>query len=244
MSRVALAWGKVSIGRPLYAECCKAGDVDIPFLHDLPSSLRPFFDRPSREFKENIHLYNKALAFTSTGGTGHPVPFSGDGRGPPFYKIQGEVHHRIGPLRAEDGVSPVFSQLYVYHHDEALHYRTRNNPERDHDTMAVLQMVLKCCNPFVAVYEQACDLSDRTSVLEYRIQLDFRKCTDRRRYNSPLASQELALIIPGDEHARECTGHHYLSVWRASHTHKPVSPCFYLFALSPSLSNRTTQLDS
>ena len=190
-----------TIDRPVYSECCRAGDINVPLLHDLPSSLRPFFDRPSREFKQNIRLYNKALAFTSTGGTGHPIPSSGDGRGPPFYKIQGEVHHRIGPLLPEDGVFPVFSQLYVYDHDDVLHYRTQNNLERDAGTMATLQTILERCNPFVAVYQQAFHLSHSTSVPEYRIQLDFRKCSDRHRYNFPSASQELALIIPGDEHA-------------------------------------------
>ena len=36
---------------------------------------------------------------------------------------------------------------------------------------------------------------------EYRIQLDFHKCSDCRRYNFPSTSQELAVTIPGDEHA-------------------------------------------
>jgi hypothetical protein len=37
-----------------------------------------------------------------------------DGRGPPLFKICGQVHHRIGSLLPIDGTSPQFLQLYIY----------------------------------------------------------------------------------------------------------------------------------
>ena len=100
--------------------------------------------------------------------------------GPPIYKIQGEIHHRIGPLLPEPGAAPVYSQLYVYDHADALRYRTRRNPQLNHQTMDMLQSVLECCNPYVDVYQQAFNLSENTTLPEYRIQLDFRKGSDRR----------------------------------------------------------------
>lgn len=37
-----------------------------------------------------------------------------DGRGPPVFKICGQIHHRIGSLLPLDGTPPKFIQLYVY----------------------------------------------------------------------------------------------------------------------------------
>ena len=37
-----------------------------------------------------------------------------DGRGPPVFKICGQIHHRIGSLIPPDGRPPKFIQLYVY----------------------------------------------------------------------------------------------------------------------------------
>jgi hypothetical protein len=37
-----------------------------------------------------------------------------DGCGPPVFKINGQVHHRIGSLLPTDGTSPKYIQLYIY----------------------------------------------------------------------------------------------------------------------------------
>jgi hypothetical protein len=110
---------------PEFAECCYGGDIRLPFLDPLPFEMRELFDGVgwrSMEFRRNIRQYNKALSFTSTGGTGHVLDSFNDGRGPPLYKIQGEIHHQLGPIQPEDVHWPVFSQLYIYDHAEALQY--------------------------------------------------------------------------------------------------------------------------
>ena len=193
-----------SIARPVFGECCKSGEVDLPLLDPLPHDLQQLYngrDRRAVDFRRHIRLYNKALAFTSTGGHQHLVGSSYDSRGPPQYKIHGEIFHRLGPLQPERGVLPVFSQLYVYDHNEALQYRKRLNPERDPVLMERLQTMLEHSHPLIDVYTQAYRLVQETSLTEYRLQLDFRKGCDRRRYNLPTADNELALIIPGDEDA-------------------------------------------
>jgi hypothetical protein len=193
-----------TIRAPIFAECCKAGEVDLPLFERLPPLLQSLFDGRTRqaiEFRRHIRTYNKSLAFTSTGGPQHLDGSSYDGRGPPQYKIHGEIFHRLGPIRPSDGVDPVFSQLYIYDHDEALSYRNRANPLRDPETMDALQSMLEHSHPLVDVYTQAFRLTRETSLTEYRLQLNFRKGSDRRRYNLPTADNELALIIPGDEHA-------------------------------------------
>jgi hypothetical protein len=119
-----------TIALPQYAECCYGGDVQLPFLDPLPAEMRELYDGSgwrSMEFQRNIRQYNTALSFTSTGGTGHVVTSSNDGHGPLLYKIQGEIHHQIGLIQPEDVRRPVYSQLYIYNHGQALQYRSRNN---------------------------------------------------------------------------------------------------------------------
>jgi hypothetical protein len=189
---------------PDFAECCKVGEVNVELLDPLPPDLARLYEGVNRqavEFRLHIRLYNKALAFTSTGGSGHLLGTSYDGRGPPLYKIQGEIHHQIGPILPNEGEPPCYSQMYVYDHNEALQFRSQRNPLRDVDTMHTLQSLLERQHPFVDVYEQAYRLTETTLISEYRIQLDFRKGSDRRRYNLPTAANELALLIPGDEDA-------------------------------------------
>jgi hypothetical protein len=67
--------------------------------------------------------------------------------------------------------------------------------------METLQSLLEDCHPLVDVYVQAHRLMTETSLTDYRLQLNFRKGMDRRRYNLPASENELALIVPGDEHA-------------------------------------------
>jgi hypothetical protein len=193
---------KSTVREPEYAECCRFGEVRIDFLDPLPLEFRPLFDGVGwrgTEFLRNIRRYNKALAFTSTGGSGRILNSSYDGHGPPLYKIQGEIYHRMGPLLPDEQKPPVYSQMYIYDHAEALQYRMGNNRERVESTMRTLQIVLKRDHSFVDVYQQAFELANITELSEYRIQLNFRKGSDRRRYNLPTAAEELALIIPGDE---------------------------------------------
>ena len=39
------------------------------------------------------------------------------GKGPPWYKIQGSMYHRLGPLLPQEGKRPRFAQMYFYDTD-------------------------------------------------------------------------------------------------------------------------------
>jgi len=152
----------------------------------------------AKEFRRNARFYNKALAFTSTGGSGHLVGMMYEGRGPPMYKIQGEIYHQLGSLLPNPNCPPVYSQLFIYDPGDALRFRLSRNSERNPATMSALQDVMNDCHPFVNVYRQAFELTRITSVPDYHLRLHFLRATDRHRYNIPSASHELAAIIPGD----------------------------------------------
>lgn len=175
--------------------------MSIDYVAPLPPALHDFFlleHGDALEFRTHIRRYNKAFAFTSSGGPWRLDGTVFDGRGPPTYKIQGELYHQIGPLRPEDGRAPLYSQLYIYDAADALEHRLNNNPQTHPRTMALLQQILLSCNPFVGVYEQAASLVDSRFLPDYRLRLDFLKASDHRRYNLPSTHHELAAIIPGD----------------------------------------------
>jgi len=53
------------------------------------------------------------FAFTSIGGI---IDSSmNNGSGPPQFILNGQNYHRIGSLLPENGSSPKFAQLYIYH---------------------------------------------------------------------------------------------------------------------------------
>jgi hypothetical protein len=82
-----------------------------------------------------------------------------DGKGPPSYKIQGELYHRLGSLLPDEAAAPTYSQLYVYDHQEALRYRMLKNSRRREATMTTLQTLLARTHPAVPSYKQAFELT-------------------------------------------------------------------------------------
>lgn len=62
----------------------------------------------SKEFLDNIVSYNNCLSFTSevTDNVDHHV-------GRTTFRIQGSVHHLMGPLMPNDGLKPKFAQIYT-----------------------------------------------------------------------------------------------------------------------------------
>ena len=62
-------------------------------------------------FRQLSRKFNSVLSFSSFEVDKHvPIP----GRGPPWFKIQGQIYHRVGPLLPAEGRKPVFAQMYFY----------------------------------------------------------------------------------------------------------------------------------
>jgi hypothetical protein len=102
--------------RIVYNSCCRGGKVVLPGFAARPEPLASLArfdgDAKCKRFLKNIRQYNCLFAFTSMGAN---IDRSlNDGRGPPRFKISGQVHHCIGSLLPGDGSPPKFLQLYVY----------------------------------------------------------------------------------------------------------------------------------
>ncbi|KAH9102900.1 hypothetical protein AeMF1_020636 [Aphanomyces euteiches] len=70
-------------------------------------------------FAENSRKLNALFAYTSVGTKELDL-----GRGPPTYKIQGQLVHNIGSYLPPDGKAPSFAQVYVLDAQEQLELRS------------------------------------------------------------------------------------------------------------------------
>jgi hypothetical protein len=119
------------------------------------ASLARFDDNStSRSFMHNITQYNCLFVFTSMRvNIDNSV---NDGCGPPVFKINGQVHHRIGSLLPTDGTSPKYIQLYIYDTTNEVKNRMKclNNGETVAENLnpSIVQGLMKMLdenNPFV-----------------------------------------------------------------------------------------------
>ncbi|CAK8575278.1 unnamed protein product [Lathyrus sativus] len=100
---------------PKFSMCCGSGKVQLPLLKSAPKVLQHLlFDNESCEsknFQQQIRMYNVMFAFTSPGAK-VDNQFN-NGICPPNFRIQGQSCHRIGSMLPMPGQNPRFAQLYV-----------------------------------------------------------------------------------------------------------------------------------
>ncbi|KAJ3717808.1 hypothetical protein C8R42DRAFT_586376, partial [Lentinula raphanica] len=199
----ALHWAKEShitssaVG-PSFGMCCKHGEVDLPLLQRPPEYLFRLLtgnDHQAKEFRENIAQYNSALAFTSV-GVSVDDKVNHWSRGPPVFRIHGELKHYSGSLLPREGKAPSYAQLYILDPHAALAYRMHRNGNLRRDTMENLQTMLQMVNPYTQLYQHAYEvLCEHPQAPDLSISLRLLPGQDRRRYNLPTAN-EVAAIIP------------------------------------------------
>ena len=152
----------------------------------------------ARQFRKDIRKYNSALAFTS-------ISYNKDTRLSPHggiqcFQIHGELFHLQGPLRARDGRTPSFAQLFFYDPDYATDVRMDQYPTLDRTILTDLQDMLTNLNPFISIYKTARERLAESVDGRYRLLLNpqmrliMESGADRRRENLP-TSHEVAVIL-------------------------------------------------
>jgi hypothetical protein len=103
-------------GEVIYSNCCKNGQIKIPKFRDPPTYLKgllnPMGGKTSRHFLQKIRQYNSMFAFTSMGGNIDRKINQGDG--PYVFRVNGQIHHRIGSLLPLPSTSLKFAELYIF----------------------------------------------------------------------------------------------------------------------------------
>ena len=101
---------------PIYSNCCKNGTIKIPKYRDPPKFLLNLLqnrDQPvSKHFFQKIRQYNSLFSFTSMGAT--IINEINKGDGPYVFKINGQIHHRIGSLIPSNKNEPQYAELYIF----------------------------------------------------------------------------------------------------------------------------------
>jgi len=93
----------------------KYGQIRISPFKNPPKFLARLLDNKdpmSRHFLQKIRQYNSLFSFTSMGANIMKDINKGDG--PYIFRINGQIHHRIGSLLPEPNKSPKFAELYIF----------------------------------------------------------------------------------------------------------------------------------
>ncbi|KAL6633537.1 hypothetical protein ACP70R_026208 [Stipagrostis hirtigluma subsp. patula] len=190
----------------VYNSCCRGGKINIPPFRRRPEFLENLvrFDGDARckKFIRNIRQYNCLFAFTSMGANIDRT--MNDGRGPPVFKICGQVHHRIGSMLPREGNAPQYLQLYVYDTSNEVRNRIKALDPQDRDPggldPTIVQGLLDMLdehNPFAKKLRMARERLQEHGDEEFVIRIIGAKEGDPVQYNLP-TSDELAMLVVGD----------------------------------------------
>ena len=172
--------------------CCSQGKVDIPLPPDLPEELhRKITENPV--FLKNLRKYNQVFAFTSLGcKVDENLANARDGVY--TFRVNGQVHHRIGPAEPGEGEEPRFSQIYFFERDAQVDRRCAVMPGLNMADVIFIHDIMHRFNPYVQLYKQASELGPLSNY-----SICFRNAgVDLRRYNAPTVSEVGALLLDGE----------------------------------------------
>ncbi|XP_065670614.1 uncharacterized protein LOC136089024 [Hydra vulgaris] len=114
--------------------------------------------------------------------------------GLPCFKIRGQIFHRIGNLRPDQDIPPIYSQLYIYDPLAALNFRMQHcgNDLCLRDLMFQLQTIIMEQSPFALAFKNMAEVEDveiRKAAIEgcsaSVVKMSLLEGGDRRRYNLP-----------------------------------------------------------
>ena len=198
----ALHWMAERLARssqlsPKFSLCCLEGKIRLPPLEKAPQPLHDLLtsqDAHAVKFRTEISKYNRTFAFTSLGvNEDHSV---NNGRGPPVFRISGELCHWSGALTPPNSQLARYAQLYLYEPQAALTDRVRQNADLDPGILRDLQAMLIAHHQYVGIYKHAMEILKQHNAEDVQVRLRLTPQLDRRRYNLP-TSNEVAMILPG-----------------------------------------------
>jgi hypothetical protein len=177
-----------NLRNPEFSLCCNRGKVELPYLRDPPTLLQrllgSYKDLPEHRqfpvtraqetqgvaFRDEIRKYNSAMAFASL-GVKIDGNVTGAAGGPYSFRINGQLHHKIGALLPEvsiklwlcylaegmniqDGQPPQYAQIYIHDGDHAT-IRCNRNPNTEREIFSDLEAMLMEHNPFIHDFKTA-----------------------------------------------------------------------------------------
>jgi len=127
-----------------------------------------------------------------------------DGRGPPMFKISGQIHHRIGSILPDHGNPPKFIQLYIYdttnevrNRLHALHPGERPNEPLEPPVIEELMKMLDNHNLLAKQFRLARDRLEENGNEVFIVRIVGAREGDPVQYSLPTVDQ-LAMLVVGD----------------------------------------------
>ena len=177
--------------------CCKNGRVSLPPLRTLPDCLAELLDgatEDSRHFLENIRRYNNAFSMTSFGHTA----VTQRGWNPSFI-IQGQVHHRVGPMEPANGNERYLQVYFLDSLEDQVEARTKDvlRPHIIESLSDWLRQNNRLVKDIKTSHEKMRE-KDNFQTMKIVIKEDLRPAGEhRRRYNAQTAP-EVAILMPDE----------------------------------------------
>lgn len=208
-----LFWSQESVRRDrrykhkniVYRLCCKEGKIHIPPFKNPPEYLERLLDYNgdgrSKHFLKKRY-YNSLFAFTSMGANIDKAINCGEG--PYVFRINGQVHHRIGGLLPKPNSIPKIAELYIFDTENEIANRIRALQQEENDDIDIdpnivqgLKEMLDTYNPLVKKFRFARDLLEQYNGIDVSIRIVGVNKGDPIQFQMPNAD-ELAILTVGD----------------------------------------------
>ena len=184
-----------------YGLCCNHGRVVLPSLQQPPARLLELFDSrrsgPYRHFWDKIRRYNSAISLGSINA--NVLSFND---GPPTYRVNGIMSHRIGPIHPETGQPARFLQVYFLG-DSSMQPRDDYFTDLDQELIRELRGLQRSYNVLLRnlmrVYDEIQTNEDNDNIRDVVLSIVSPSAhLDRRTHNVP-SRVEVAAFVP-DSH--------------------------------------------
>ncbi|KAJ1270274.1 hypothetical protein BS78_06G041800 [Paspalum vaginatum] len=180
--------------------------IKIPPSKEPPELLKRLLnykgDAESRHFLQKIRQYNSMFAFTSTGGNIDKTINKGEG--PYVFRVNGQIHHRIGSLLPEPNKIPQFAKLYIFDTKNEIDNRIKalckqepGETDLNPTIIKELKKMLNECNPLVKIFRHARDLLEKHKGIDVSIRIIGANKGDPVQYEMPHPGK-LAMLIVSD----------------------------------------------
>lgn len=193
-------------GEIIYSNCCKNNKIKIPPFQNPPETLARLLnnkeDNLSKHFMQKIRQYNSLFSFTSMGGTIDKNINNGDG--PYVFRVNGQIHHRIGCLLPKPNEIPKFAELYIFdtkneieNRIHALNKEEMGSTDINPYIVEQLKKMFDEYNPLVKTFRYARDLFEEHKGVDFSIRIIGADKGDPIQYEMP-HTEDLAILIVGE----------------------------------------------
>ena len=132
------------------------------------------------------------------------------GDGPYVFKINGQIHHRIGSLIPSSKNEPQYAELYIFDTQNEIRNRikalSKQEPSEidiDPEIVRQLKEMLDENNPLVKIFRHARDILEKYKDIDISIRIIGADKGDPIQYEMP-HTEDLALLIVGDFTLEKC----------------------------------------